>query len=66
MIRESKRKDLEYKRHATAEFVKFLEVFSSVNLFDIVKEIVMDGLNELNEDDEDLQMKPVYESELQI
>jgi hypothetical protein len=61
MIREAKRKDLEYKRHATAAFGRFLGSFTSINLFDEVKEIVQDGLEELKEEDEnDLQMKPVY------
>ena len=62
LMRESKRKDLEYKRYATAEFAKYLSTFESVNLFNEVKEIVEDGFEELNEEDEnDLQMKPMYE-----
>ena len=61
VIREAKRKDLEYKRYATAELVKYLKAFPSVNLIDSVKEIIEDGLEELNEEDEsDLQLKPVY------
>src|SRR5436305_2927472 len=61
MIREAKRKDLEYKRSATAEFAKYLNAFPNVNLFEEVKEIVQEGLEELNEDeDNDLQMKPMY------
>jgi hypothetical protein len=62
LIREAKRKDLEYKRFATAELEKYLTSFSSINLFDEVKDIVEDGLAELNdEDDSDLQMKPMYD-----
>jgi hypothetical protein len=61
MIREAKRTDLEYKRFATAELAKYLSAFPAVNLFDKVKEIVEDGLAELNEDDDgDLLMKPMY------
>ena len=61
MIREAKRKDLEYKRFATAELAKYLTAFSSINLFEEVKEIVEDGIADLNEDeDADLQMKPMY------
>jgi hypothetical protein len=61
MIREAKRKDLEYKRFATAELDKYLTNFSSINLFEEVKDIVEDGLAEINDDDEsDLQMKPMY------
>jgi hypothetical protein len=61
MIREARRKDIEYKRFATAELAKFVSAFSSINLFEPVKEIVEDGLSELNdEDDSDLQMKPMY------
>ena len=60
VIREAKRKDLEYKRYATAEMAKYLSAFSSLNLFEHVKEIVEDGLEELNEEeDDDLQMKPM-------
>lgn len=60
MIREAKRKDLEYKRHSTLELSKYLSDFSSLNLFRQVKEIIEDGLTELNEEDEDdLQMKPM-------
>jgi len=61
MIREAKRKDLEYKRFATAELAKYLTAFSTINLFDEVKDIVEDGIAELNEDsdDNDLQMKPM-------
>jgi hypothetical protein len=60
MIREAKRKDVEYKRHATGEFVRFLNVFNSLNLFESVKEIIEDGLDELNEDDDDdLHLKPM-------
>ena len=63
MVREAKRKDLEYKRHATVELAKFLTAFASVNLIEPVKEVVEDGIEELNEEDEsDLQMKPVYTS----
>lgn len=62
LIREAKRKDMEYKRFATAELEKYLTSFSSINLFDEVKDIVEDGLAELNdEDDSDLQMKPMYD-----
>jgi len=61
MIREAKRKDLEYKRFATAEVAKYLTAFSSINLFEEVKEIVEDGIADLNDDeDADLQMKPMY------
>ena len=61
MIREAKRRDLEYKRFATADLAKYLSTFTSVNLFGQVKEIVQDGLAELNDDEEDdLQMKPMY------
>jgi len=61
MIREAKRKDLEYKRFATAELAKYLTAFSSINLFEEVKEIVEDGIADLNDDeDADLQMKPMY------
>ena len=61
MIREAKRKDLEYKRYATAELDKYLTSFSSINLFDEVKEVVEGGLAELNDgEDSDLQMKPMY------
>ena len=61
MIREAKRKDLEYKRFAIADLAKYLSTFTSVNLFAQVKEIVEDGLAELNDDeDNDLQMKPMY------
>jgi len=61
MIREAKRKDLEYKRFATAELAKYLTAFSSMNLFEEVKEIVEDGIADLNDDeDADLQMKPMY------
>jgi hypothetical protein len=60
MIREAKRVDLEYKRSAVAELTRYLNAFSAVNLFDAVKEIVEEGLSLLNEDDDDLQMKPVY------
>ena len=60
MIREAKRKDLEYKRFATAELAKYLTAFSSVNLFEEVKEIVEDGIADLNDDEDgDLQMKPM-------
>jgi hypothetical protein len=60
MIREAKRKDLEYKRFATAELAKYLTAFSSMNLFEEVKEIVEDGIADLNDDeDADLQMKPM-------
>jgi hypothetical protein len=61
MVRETKRTDLEYKRFATAEFAKYLSAFPSINLFGQVKEIVAEGLIELNDDeDNDLQMKPMY------
>jgi len=61
MIREAKRKDLEYKRFATAELAKYLTAFSSITLFEEVKEIVEDGIVDLNDDeDADLQMKPMY------
>jgi hypothetical protein len=61
MIREAKRKDLEYKRHATAELAKYLTAFPIINIFDEVKQIVEDGISDLNDDDDgDLQMKPVY------
>ena len=61
MIREAKRKDLEYKRFATAELAKYLTAFSTINLFEDVKEIVEDGIADLNgDDDDDLQMKPMY------
>jgi hypothetical protein len=39
---------------------KYLSAFSTLNLFEHVKEIVDDGLEELNEEeDDDLQMKPM-------
>jgi hypothetical protein len=61
MIREAKRKDLEYKRFATAELEKYLSSFSSINLFEEVKDIVEDGLAEINDDDDsDLELKPMY------
>ena len=61
MVREAKRTDLEYKRYATAELTKYLSAFPSINLFEQVKEIVEEGLIELNDDDDnDLQMKPMY------
>jgi hypothetical protein len=61
MIREAKRKDLEYKRHATAELAKYLTAFPTINIFEDVKQIVEDGISELNDDDDvDLQMKPMY------
>ena len=61
MIREAKRRDLEYKRHATAELAKYLTAFPTINIFDEVKQIVGDGISELNDDDDgDLQMKPMY------
>jgi hypothetical protein len=61
MIREAKRKDLEYKRHSTVELAKYLTIFPTINIFDQVKEIVEDGISELNDDDDgDLQMKPMY------
>jgi hypothetical protein len=61
MIREAKRKDLDYKRHATAELAKYLIAFPTMNIFDEVKQIVEDGISELNDDDDgDLQMKPMY------
>jgi len=60
MIREAKRKDLEYKRHATMEFGTYLSAFSSMNLFQQVQEIVEESLEELDDDeDNDLQMKPM-------
>jgi hypothetical protein len=61
LIREAKRKDLEYKRFATAELEKYLSSFSSINLFEEVKDIVEDGLAEINDDDDsDLELKPMY------
>lgn len=61
MIREAKRKDIEYKRHSTVELAKYLTAFSTINIFDQIKEIVEDGISELNDDDDgDLQMKPMY------
>src|SRR5947207_6618624 len=61
MIREAKRKDLEYKRFATADLAKYFSTFPSINHFEEVKEIVDEGLTELNDDeDNDLQMKPMY------
>jgi hypothetical protein len=61
MIREAKRTDLEYKRFAIAELTNYVSAFPSLNLFEQVKEIVEDGLAELNdEEDNDLQMKPMY------
>ena len=67
MIREAKRKDPEYKRFAIADLAKYLSTFPSINLFDHVKEIVEDGLAELNdEDDSDLQMKPMYAEVIDI
>jgi hypothetical protein len=60
LIREAKRKDLEYKRHATTEFGTYLSAFSSLNLFPEVKDIVEESLDELDdEEDNDLQMKPM-------
>jgi hypothetical protein len=61
MVREAKRKDLHYKRHATAEMAKYVAAFPSINLFDPVVEIIEEGLSELDEeDDTDLQTKPMY------
>ena len=61
MVREAKRKSPEYKRNSTAELAKYLTAFPSVNLFGEVKKIVGDGLVDLtDEDDSDLQMKPMY------
>lgn len=61
MIREANRKDLEYKRLATAELGKYLSAFPSIHLFEQIKQIVQNGLDELNEDGEgDLQTKPMY------
>jgi hypothetical protein len=61
MVREAKRKDFEYKRYATAEMAKYLSAFPSINLFDPITEIVEEGLSDLDdEDDGDLQMKPMY------
>jgi hypothetical protein len=61
MVREAKRKDLEYKRHATAELGKYLTAFPTIDTFDEVKQIVQEGISELNEDDDgDLQLKPMY------
>lgn len=61
MIREAKRKDLEYKRHATMEFGTYLSAFSTFNIFRAIQDIVVESLEELdNEDDDgDLQMKPM-------
>jgi hypothetical protein len=40
---------------------KYLSAFPSINLFDPVTEIVEEGLSDLDdEDDDDLQMKPMY------
>ena len=52
--------DLEYKRLAVAELARYLSAFPNVDLIDAVKEIVEEGLAVLNEDDDDLQMKPMY------
>jgi len=61
MIREAKRKDLEYKRNSIVELAKYLTAFPTINIFDQVREIVGDGISELNEEDDgDLQMKPMY------
>jgi hypothetical protein len=66
MIREAKRKDLEYKRFATTELAKFVSAFPEINLFEQVKDIVEEGLEELNDDDDnDLQMKPMYVPSIQ-
>jgi hypothetical protein len=67
MVREAKRKDLEYKRHATGEFAKFLIVFDLLNLFESVQDTIEEGLDELTEEDDgDLQMKPMYSPLCQI
>ena len=61
MIREAKRKDQEYKRYATMELGNYLSVFSELNIFPEVQDIVEESLEELNneDDDGDLQMKPM-------
>lgn len=61
MIREAKRKDLEYKRHATTDLGLYVTAFSSLNLFPQIQDIVEESLEELDEDNEDndLQMKPM-------
>jgi hypothetical protein len=51
---------MEYKRYSTLELSKYLSAFSSLNLFEEVKQIIEDGLEELDdEEDDDLQMKPM-------
>ena len=43
------------------ELSKYLSAFSSLNLFEEVKQIIEDGLEELDdEEDDDLQMKPMW------
>lgn len=61
MIREAKRKDQEYKRHATMELGSYLLVFSELNIFPEIQDIVEASLEELDnaDDDGDLQMKPM-------
>ena len=61
MIREAKRKDQEYKRYATMELGNYLSVFSELNIFPEIQDIVEDSLEELDyeDDEDDLQMKPV-------
>jgi len=61
MIREAKRKDLDYKRHATTELGLYVSAFSSLNIFPQIKDIVEESLEELDEEseDNDLQMKPM-------
>jgi hypothetical protein len=40
---------------------KYLSAFPAINMFDPVTEIVEEGLSDLDdEDDGDLQMKPMY------
>jgi hypothetical protein len=61
MIREAKRKDLDYKRSAIAELEKYLLTFPSIHLFEQVKEVIENDLTDLSEeDDTDLQMKPMF------
>jgi hypothetical protein len=60
MIREAKRVDFEYKRSAVAELARYLSAFQAINLFESLKEIVEQGLEALSDEDDDLQMKPMY------
>jgi len=59
MLREAKRKDLEYKRHATMEFGTYLSAFLIYESLQQVKNRgrVVRGIRRC--EDNDLQMKPM-------